>query len=144
MSSFVSLLRGINVSGQKKVKMAELRAMYEGLGLQNVQSYVQSGNVIFSSDLSSLELSEQIKSAIQATFGYDVAVFVYDADEWQAIAAGHPFADNDHKFLYYTFLDAAPQNTEFDDLPLKGEEYVIEGNVIYTHYANGLWPLEDR
>lgn len=77
MSIYISLLRGINVSGQKKVNMKELQSLYETLGLKQVCTYIQSGNVVFScTDKSSVELSALIKAAILKHFGFDVPVLV--------------------------------------------------------------------
>jgi len=77
MSIYISLLRGINVSGQKKVNMKELKALYESLNLKQVTTYIQSGNVVFSStDKSTVELSALIEAAILKHFGFEVPVLV--------------------------------------------------------------------
>ena len=67
---YLALLRGINVGGKNKVPMAELRASFEELGYQNVQTYIASGNVIFTSDKSSAELTEEIQEALPKKFNW--------------------------------------------------------------------------
>jgi uncharacterized protein (DUF1697 family) len=79
MYTFISLLRGINVSGQNKITMADLRALYESLGFMGVESYVQSGNVLFDCDEGNRTLlAGMIESYIQRYYGYNVATFIRD------------------------------------------------------------------
>lgn len=72
MTVFISLLRGINVAGQKVIKMAELRVLYQQLSFKNVRSYIQSGNVIFTSDShdvsNCLHLAKQLNQAVLAYY----------------------------------------------------------------------------
>ena len=75
MQTLISMLRGINVSGQKKIRMADLKSMYESLGLGNVQTYVQSGNVVFDSEERDVEkLKDVIEAQIEAIFGFSVPI----------------------------------------------------------------------
>ena len=77
MKKFIALLRGINVSGQKQIKMSDLRTLFEEVGLQSVETYIQSGNVIFSSkEKSKSKLGDKISSAIKSKYGFDVQVIV--------------------------------------------------------------------
>jgi len=77
MSIYISLLRGINVSGQKKVNMKELKSLYESLNLEQVTTYIQSGNVVFkSAEHNEAELSTIIEKAISNYFGFEVSVLV--------------------------------------------------------------------
>ena len=64
MNTYISLLRGINVSGQKKIKMAELTSLYESLNFENVSTYIQSGNVVFETSFDGKELKNTIENAI--------------------------------------------------------------------------------
>ena len=71
MKTYISMLRGINVSGQKQVRMAELKSLYESLGFENVRTYVQSGNVVFeSAEQDGLKLAKQIETGIEKSFGF--------------------------------------------------------------------------
>ena len=96
MNTYISLLRGINVSGQKKVRMADLKSLYESLELGNVQTYVQSGNVVFDSEEQDVEkLKNSIEAQIEAIFGFSVPVLIRSADDFQRVIKGHPFAHED-------------------------------------------------
>ena len=112
MNTFISMLRGINVSGQKKIKMAELRNLYESLGLANVQSYLQSGNVLFNSPEPDAEnLAKSIESRIEETFGYAVPVLNRSVLEFQQVIDSNPFLNDrseDPARLYVTFLVNPP------------------------------------
>lgn len=82
MPTYVSMLRGINVSGQKLIKMGTLKKLYEALGFENVITYVQSGNVVFKSENQNSTLLEQILSdKIKDDFGYEVFVFVMTVEQ---------------------------------------------------------------
>lgn len=88
---YVALLRGINVGGNNKVPMADLRACLEEAGLSNVQTYIQSGNVVFSSDAKDdTKLTKQIEQAIEKTFGFPVVVAVFSQPEFEYIASHTP------------------------------------------------------
>ena len=85
MQTYISMLRGINVSGQKKIRMADLKSLYESLGLENVQTYVQSGNVVFDSEEQDVaKLRKSIEAQIESTFGFSVPVLIRSADDFRA------------------------------------------------------------
>jgi len=91
MKQYVALLRGINVGGKNLIKMTELKACFEGLGFRNVRTYIQSGNVLFSADISDqARLTSQIEEALSTTFSYDSRVVVRSEDEMKAIVAQAP------------------------------------------------------
>jgi uncharacterized protein (DUF1697 family) len=91
MTTYVALLRGINVGGKNKIKMADLKACMEALGFQDVRTYIQSGNVIFrTGERSRARLIKQIEAALAETFGYDLPVVVRSAAEMQEIVAKAP------------------------------------------------------
>lgn len=92
MKKYISMLRGINVSGQKKIKMNELRTLYESLGFRPVKTYIQSGNVIFKSPASDTsELVSNIETKIKQTFGFSVSVIIRTASEFQHVINNNPF-----------------------------------------------------
>jgi len=111
MPTYIAMLRGINVSGQKSIRMEQLRGMFEAMGLQQVTTYIQSGNVIFESEPSEPSgLETQIEEAIKHTFGYDVPVLIRATSEMEAILAANPFppsSDSGAK-LYVTLLANKP------------------------------------
>ncbi len=89
----VGLLRGINVAGQKKVPMAELRELATSLGFANVKTYIQSGNIVFRSELSEEEAAQRLEGAISKHFGFEVEAVVCSAAEWLGYAAMSPFPE---------------------------------------------------
>lgn len=144
MRTYISMLRGINVSGQKKIKMADLRAMYETLGFANVSSYVQSGNVVFDSVATNrAALAATIEAAIETTFGFAVTVFIRDADDFQRIIDGNPFLAResvDEKRLYVTFLYRLPADDRVSGLAVPAgslDEFMVASDEVYLHCPDG-------
>jgi len=114
METFISILRGINVSGQKKILMADLKALFENLGFEDVRTYIQSGNVIFKASEKSAgkELAGKIEAAISDKYSFHVPVIIRTAAEMENILAVNPFlkdASIDQEKLHVTFLDEIPE-----------------------------------
>lgn len=144
MQTYIALLRGINVSGVKKIKMADLRAMLEDLGLIAVTTYIQSGNIIFKSENNSVqELADQIKSGIQEVFGFDVPVFVKTKSEIMSILKESPYRnpeDLEAKRIYYAVLGNAPEHENSVALEQKtypNELFKITSTCVYLNCTNG-------
>lgn len=144
MHTYISLLRGINVNGQKLIKMDALRALYENLGFQNVKSYLQSGNVIFNTDqVSSEELTAAIKSAILATFGFEVPVLILTPVQLQKAIDSNPFADTtafETASIYFTFLFSAASLDDFAIVEAKKsdtERLLLKNQLVYLYCPNG-------
>jgi len=143
MTKFIALLRGINVSGQKKIKMSDLKVLFEDIGLQDVETYIQSGNVIFSSkEKSSEKLEQKISSAIKKKFGFDVQVIVLTPEEIEYVLKNNPFIKKkkDSEKLYITFLAKSPSDENINKLyatDYSPEEYIIDGSYIYLFVPNG-------
>ncbi|MCM0622952.1 DUF1697 domain-containing protein [Lysinibacillus sp. OL1_EC] len=95
MTKYVALLRGINVGGHNKLKMAELRDALQPLGLQNIRTYIQSGNILFESSESEELLQQQIQETIQTTFTITSTVIIRTAEEFCSIVNNCPFSDQD-------------------------------------------------
>jgi uncharacterized protein (DUF1697 family) len=138
---YVALLRGINVSGQKKIKMEELKELYESLDLKNVRTYIQSGNVIFeSSDMNIPNLKKRIKQKIKASFGFEVSVFIRTEKGLQKIIENTPFAGKDPGKLHVAFLSGIPVNPPIDEIKKvkdTAEEFLISDEEIYLFCPNG-------
>jgi uncharacterized protein (DUF1697 family) len=145
MTTFISMLRGINVSGQKQIRMADLKALYEGLGFGNVFTYIQSGNVIFNTDLNitAQKLSAKIANAILEKYGFNVPVIIRTAHEIREVITANPFQQlKGHlpEKLYVTFLEEKPQSAiiekinHFDFLP---DKFIIIESEIYLDCAAG-------
>lgn len=143
MPTYISLLRGINVSGQKKIKMADLKAMYINLGFEDVLTYIQSGNVIFKTKKTALEkLEKTIKEGIQKTFGFEVPTLVISRAELSTLAEANPYKDREveHKFLYLTLLLHPPAKEKIqtiEAMEFPGEEFKITERVVYLCVPNG-------
>jgi len=145
MKTYIALLRGINVSGHKLIKMAELKTMFEKTGFKDVTTYIQSGNVVFAAKESvNTQLSEQIKKAILKTFGFDVDVQVLEADQLKKIKENHSFLKGNEdqiKSIYYTLLAEKPAKNlvgELNKIEQTTEFFKITDEAIYCFYPNGV------
>lgn len=145
MTTYISILRGINVSGQKKVLMADLKELYASLGFTEVTTYIQSGNVIFktSGDLSAGDLCNKIEKAIEGRYKFQVPVIIRNAGEINAILSSNPFLAEkgiDPERLHVTFLGKDPQPSElsailkFDYPP---DRFAIIGKEVYLYCPGG-------
>lgn len=142
MAIFLSILRGINVSGQKQIKMADLKNLYEELGLKNVKTYIQSGNVVFESKTAA-KLSQKIEQKIKDHYSFDVPVIIRTKEELQKAIEHNPFLKQKNievDKLHITFLSEQPSKenikaTEaFDYSP---DQFHISEKEVYIHCPNG-------
>lgn len=137
---YIALLRGINVSGHRIIKMAELKTMFESLGLTNVQTYIQSGNVIFESNEEADFLSKRLEQEIDAVFGFDVPVVIRTAEEIEQIMQNCPFEVDtfpEKERPYIALLSAIPSSEGVEKLsavPLTTDEYRILNREVYILY----------
>ncbi len=145
MTAFVSLLRGINVGGHHKIRMDELKELYESLGFKDVLPYIQSGNVVFTSDEADLtRLRRQIEEGLEKKFGFHVEVIVRTSAELKEILDNNPFQgqqSKESKWVVVMFLASRPDETAQEDL-LKTyvgpEELFIIGKEVYIYYTEGI------
>lgn len=145
MGTYVALLRGINVGGRNKVRMAELRSLCEGLGHHHVRTYVQSGNVVFASDQRDPEaIATGLREGMRTGLGVDPTVTVRDANELAAIVAANPFAEAaeaDPTKVHVAFLaaePAEPAELEFDPDVYAPEAIAVGERVRYLHLPRGM------
>jgi uncharacterized protein (DUF1697 family) len=138
MTVFVAMLRGVNVGGNS-LKMDWLREACEGIGLGNVRTYVQSGNIIFNSGSSAAKLGPALKKLIDAQTRLPVTVVIRSAPEMAKIVAGNPFAKQkgvEFSKLHVTFLGKVPlkpAREKLDALAGTRDEYRLAGQEIYLH-----------
>ncbi len=144
MKTYIALLRGINVSGQKKIKMADLTEMMRLLGLQQIQTYIQSGNIVFSTTESDQQdLARSIEEAIATTFGFEVCVLVKTQRQLKEIVEENPFKDPDDlaaNRIYYVFLKQRPKEALVKSLEQENypnEKYWVAKDCIYLACMNG-------
>lgn len=144
MTTYVGLLRGINVGGRRKVPMAQLRELAEDLGLDGVRTYIASGNLIFGSTRSAAALTAELASAIAGEFGFDVEVLVVDQASLQKALDSNPFPGGDPKQTVITFLSRPLVAAELDTLrAVASEAERIEPGTrrarwLYVDYAGGM------
>ena len=143
MPTYVSLLRGINVSGRNRITMAALRALYEADGHHDVSTYVQSGNVISRSNVrSAVTVAHSIERSIGDELGLDVTVLVRSPADLAGVLAGNPFVsrgDNVTK-LHVTFLAESPVRANvhaLDGDAFSPDRFAVHGQEIYVSCPNG-------
>ena len=134
---YIALLRGINVGGHRKIIMADLRDMFHEMGFQNVQTYIQSGNVIFDTTSNDrTNLAAAIKKQIEETFGHDVPVILCTATELKNVLAEIPFESKDGWKRYITFLSDQPSAAEQERMESQSsaiETFRVGNKVVYIH-----------
>src|SRR5438876_9450601 len=138
-------LRGVNVGGHNLIRMEALRAVYDSLGLQDSQTYVQSGNVMFRTEERNLpRLAKQIEDAIERTFGFRPAVIVRTPAELKDVIARNPFAERrgvEPNKLLVVFLAGSPdEKARAKILAIKTdpEELRMEGREFYMYFPDGM------
>lgn len=144
MNQFVCLLRGINVSGKNSIKMGALKEVFELLGFTSVYTYIQSGNVVFTSKNDNrLQLETMISAKITEIFQLNIAVFVFGKNGFNVIVSENFFLKNiniDTKKLHVTFMSQSPESTAIAELMainFGSDEFKIVQNIIYLYCSNG-------
>lgn len=140
MKTYIALLRAINLGKRNKVKMAELRILLEELGLSNVQTYIQSGNVIFDSEENAEQLKIKLEQEIESKFGFPVPVVLRTSNEFKQIIESSPYMFESlqkGESLHVSFLDELPSQERIDrlkDYKNEIDEYQIKGKEIYIYF----------
>ena len=143
MSTVVALLRGVNVGGHKKLRMSDLKSVCETIGLQNVQTYLQSGNVVFRGGRGSLPaIARRIETALQERAGVEARVILRTAADLRHVVAGNPFSiARDPSRLLVAFLDGELSHEAQAALQKAaeagGEELHFAGREIYIYFPEG-------
>lgn len=148
MASHVALLRGINVGGRNKVPMAELREVVAALGHTEVATYIQSGNVLFSTaQTDNAKLSAALESAIEDRFGLWSSVVVLSREELAEVLSANPYPDEPNpRLVHVVFLNADPPADLSDRIAAvvsaaaaKGSRDTVQasGRALYVHTPDG-------
>ncbi len=144
MKKYIALLRGINVSGQKKIKMADLRIHLETAGFLNVQTYIQSGNIVLSSTENNPTLiAKKIESVIDKEFGFKVPTLVITPEYLNKVINESPYLKDKNREkskMYFAFLYSNPTTENIDKLSqhtFEGEEIIIQDTMTYLYYEVG-------
>ncbi|MEZ4937958.1 MAG: DUF1697 domain-containing protein [Crocinitomicaceae bacterium] len=137
MNKYASLIRGINVSGKNIVKMAELRTALEKAGLKEVQTYIQSGNIVVQNEeQNENEVSSIIQQVLDKEFDVQAPVVTFDLVYLEKVMEANPYKNEDPKKVAIGFLNTTP---EMIDLPgVVDEKYAIGENCIYLFYPSGM------
>ncbi|WP_144525019.1 DUF1697 domain-containing protein [Bacillus sp. DE0042] len=144
MTIYIALLRGINVGGHKVIQMADLKQMFESIGLKQVKTYIQSGNIVFEYDEDIKFLKERIQSEIKITFGYDVPVMLRIHEEFINIIKSCPYeADSllEGESIHVAFLaNELSEKEKYQLLMQKNEteDCYIHEKVVYLFFKNSI------
>lgn len=157
MAVMIAMLRGVNLGPHRRIKMSDLCAVCESLKFRDVQTYVQSGNVIFRTDERDLlVLTKRMEKAIERRFGFQSDTILRTAAELRQVIAKNPFAKRrgiDPKRLLVTFLATDPgedARTLLRKMKTDPEELWIAGRELYIYYPNGMarpklsWPAIEK
>lgn len=150
MKVHIALLRGINVGGNNIIKMAELKALFDQIGLVGAKTYIQSGNVLFKSNEEEDQLIQKIQKGIEDAFGFKISVIVRTAEALDQILANCPFSEEQiavakkasaGESLYVSLLSEAPKPekaTQLDVYADSNNQFCISGRDIYLLFSDGI------
>ncbi len=150
MSTYIALLRGINVGGKNTVRMEALRQMFERLGFDCVQTYIQSGNVVFKSTEDTKSVQQRIEQEFGQVFGFAVTVLVRTLEELAELVAHCPFSREEleeaaaasaAESLYVAFLRQAPGPDDIEKLSayrIENEKFQIHGKDVFLLFYQGI------
>lgn len=136
----LALLRAVNLGGRNKVPMADLRALAEELGYQDVATHIASGNLFFSSPKGRDALERELTPALADRFDFAIDVVIVGRDTVAKAAEAHPFADGDPKIVHVCFCDRRVPKATLDRLLAlagPGERVAAEGDLLYLDYGPG-------
>ncbi len=142
MAVFLSILRGINVSGQKKILMADLKVIYEELGFAKVITYIQSGNVIFENP-QNIDMAQAIEQKISEKYGFHVPIIIRNLHELVTAIDKNPFLEQENiqiDKLHITFLAENPKIELLDkiqSLNYAADKFIVSGKEIYLYCPDG-------
>lgn len=144
MATWIALLRGINVGGNKLLPMKDLTAVLEEIGCSNVKTYIQSGNVVFGNSVSNAaQLAQRIGKAVLSSHEFEPRVQVLSVSELEKAVTSNPFPDAEAnpKSLHVYFLSKKPKSPKLDSLneiKVKSETWALTGKLFYLHAPDGV------
>ena len=139
MTKYVAFLRAVNVGGTGKLPMADLRKMCGELGFATVQTYIASGNVVFSSKKTEQAVKTALEKKLRTYAGKPVGIVVRSASQIRTILKRNPFPDKDPKHTVAIFLDRKPPKDALTRAVGKNdEEMSIGAREIYVYYGSGI------
>lgn len=139
MTAYIALVRAVNVGGRGNLTMPELQALCVGCGLDNVRTYIQSGNVVFDSSLPERTLARQLERVIADKLRRPIGVLIRTAAEMRAVRDANPFPDADRSLIGVVFMPKPVPQRVLDALDLGGPEDVrMIGREVFVHYPDGI------
>lgn len=144
MKTFIALLRGINVGGHNKIPMSELRTLCAELGWKNIQTYIQSGNLIFAAAGKPAALEATLQRTIEKHFGFAISIIIRSAADWPAYIKSNPFLEACEKEPHAVMLclSQAPPKSDAAERLLEraagGERIAQIGDALWIHFAGGV------
>jgi uncharacterized protein (DUF1697 family) len=139
MTTYVALLRAVNVGGSGKLLMSDLTAICRDAGFARVETYIASGNVVFESKVAPAKVKAALEARLKAHAGKAVGVVVRTAAELRAVLRANPFAKAEPKFTYAIFLDAPPPRDALARVSgRRDEEMRLGRREIFVHYPGGM------
>jgi uncharacterized protein (DUF1697 family) len=139
MTTYVALLRAVNVGGTGKLPMTELRSMCEAAGFANVRTYIASGNVVFDSTLAKGAVQQALERSLEAYAGKPVGVLIRTGKDMAAVLKANPFHKEAPNRTVAIFLDAPPPADTLANITGQQNEQVALGkHEIYVHYGDGM------
>jgi uncharacterized protein (DUF1697 family) len=139
MTTYIALIRAVNVGGTGKLPMADLKAMCEDAGLEDVRTYIASGNVVFRSDESETALKAALKPRLEAYAGKPVGVLIRTGKEMAAVLAANPFKDAPPNRVAVMFLDKPPPTDTLEGVAGQADEEIALGaRELYVRYPSGM------
>ena len=138
-TSYIALLRAVNVGGTGKLPMADLRQLAEGLGFDDVRTYIASGNLLFTSDLTEKTVKKKLEAVLKDYAGKDVGVIVRTAAEMRAVELANPFKSAAYNRIGVLFFDhPMPRDTTKKAKGQKNEEIELGKREVYVFYPDGM------
>jgi uncharacterized protein (DUF1697 family) len=139
MAVFVALLRAVNVGGTGKLPMSELRTLCEEAGFANVTTYIQSGNVVFTSTLTAGKVRQTLEAALRKKMGKSVGVLLRTPGELEAIVDRNPFEKAAPNQVLVLFLDRAAPKRALAEIEIPGREKLeASGREVFIHFPDGM------
>lgn len=144
MATHIALYRGINVGGKNRVPMAQLRGIFEEVGATNVETLIQSGNVVFDAPAKKARLiCDGVVAAVTAELGVSAPLVLRSGAQFAAAARAHPLGDaaSAPKLFSVGFLSAKPTKSQIAELDVERflpDAFAVKGSEIYLHFPNGI------
>ena len=137
MNKYVVLLRAVNVGGKNLVPMKEFKSLLENKGVQNISTYIQSGNIVLQSESSPTQLIQEV---IESEFGFMPQVLVLSESEFKQSIENNPFSEGEGKFIHFYYCQDHPaiNNEKLQKYCSETEHYQLVGKVFYLHAPSGI------